>query len=103
MDVKYFWWGFRVRASHAEACAWTDPNAIKSVAQLAALLATKIGGLAGAIIAVVAAVWFAAMNYIRSLNQNSGGKGVALEFLWIGPTYIGVKRRQGGRGSSPCP
>lgn len=101
-DVQWKWWGFRVRFSHAEACAMTDPNVQKSVSQLAAFIATKVGGLAGAIIAVVAAIVFASMSYIRQKNQHSSGRGVVLEFLWPA-TYIGCKRRGSGPWSaSPC-
>lgn len=95
-SVSTYWWGFEVKLSHAETCAWTHP----SVTALAALVATKIGGPIGS--AVVGAI-AVGKNYIRTLNQKSSYKGVILKFLWPG-TYVGVRRRGSSPwSSSPCP
>lgn len=97
------WWGFTVKLNHAEACAWTKVTGGGSgVGDLVGKLGAAIGAgwWTGPIGLAVAAFILASSTYIRSLNQQSDGKGVNIKFSWA-LVYIGASRR--GNGSSPCP
>jgi hypothetical protein len=106
-SITGHWWGFGLHLEHHEACAWTQfGTTVGDVSQKLSVVAASsgIGALKAAIIAVAAGAFAAANGHIRNLNQNSGGRGVTVKFLWTG-IYIGASRR--GRSSqwrrSPCP
>jgi hypothetical protein len=92
-SISKNWWGVEIKLSHAEVCLWTS----SAVNNLGSLIASALGGTWGALVAGIVVLH---KYYIRSLNVESGGKGVLLKFSWAG-IYLGAKRR--GKGLSPCP
>ena len=85
------WW---IYLNHGEACVWTS----ESVSYIRTRLIELIPGPWAPIVAQVISVQ---SDYIRSLNEKSGKKGVKLLFLWATGMITSVNRR--GTGRSPCP
>ncbi len=97
MDYKIAkkWWipyGVWIILSHSEACTATNPAIEGPI--LAKITALGPWG------AVAAAAVKLQSQVIRDKNQNSGGKGVELLFVWAVGMILDIKRR--GKGSSPC-
>ncbi|XXT21285.1 hypothetical protein WME94_06945 [Sorangium sp. So ce429] len=88
--VPLGWW---ISLSHNEACMLTSESADTVRNFLISLIP-------GPWTPVVAAAISIQSRFIRAKNEDSGGQGVKLLFLWATGVIISVERL--GRGRSPC-
>lgn len=84
------WW---ITLSHKEACVWTS-------SPVSAIRDFLIGLIPGPWTPAVALAISVQSNFIRSKNEQSGGAGVKLLFIWATGVITSVERR--GTGKSPC-
>lgn len=89
------WWvpyGTWIILDHREACRVTSDMAVSAIA-------TAISAIGPYAAAAAAAISLQA-KYIREKNENSGGKGVKLLFVWALGVITSIERRSSGK--SPC-
>lgn len=85
--------GWYIYLSHKEACIWTS----RPVSEIRDYLIKLIPGPWAPLVAVAISIQ---SNFIRSRNEQSGGQGVKLLFIWATGVISSVERR--GTGKSPC-
>jgi hypothetical protein len=85
--------GWRISLSHREGCTWTS----SPVSAIRSFLISLIPGPWAPVVATAISIQ---SNFIRDKNEDSGGKGVKLLFIWATGVITSVERR--GTGSSPC-
>ncbi len=86
-------YGTWIIMTHDEAC-WLTSNVSLDV------ITGAISAI-GTVYAAAAAIQIQAQgHYIRNLNEQSGGKGVKLLFVWATGMIMSIERL--GRGTSPC-
>lgn len=97
------WWGVIAKLDHGEACALTNTRVVGFATRIANFVGTYFGPLGAVIVAAISLTLRLQAAYIRALNQNSGGKGVKLNFSWLGILYS-IQRRGSSSdwGPSPC-
>lgn len=84
--------GWHIYLSHKEACTLTNSK----IEKVGAAFAAKIP-FAGPL---VAASLVLQNRVARRKNENSGGKGIRLRYIWAVGVITQIRAR--GRGESPC-
>ncbi len=79
--------------SHSEACNLTTAIEVADIAR-------QIVGIGNVWVQLAATAIKFQSDYIRKKNEDSGGKGVKLLFVWAVGVITSIERR--GSGRSPC-
>lgn len=88
--VPYGTW---ITLDHSEACRLTSDLSVSAIAAAISAIGTVFAASAAAAISLQA-------KHIREKNEDSGGKGVKLLFVWALGVITSIQRR--GTGKSPC-
>ena len=93
--AKKYWvpYGTWIILDHGEACHLTSDVSVGAISSAISAIGSIYAKAAAAAISLQA-------KYIREKNENSGGKGVKLLFVWALGVITSIERR--GSGKSPC-